>query len=262
MNYGNFVFLHLLVKTKMKQFTSLVFFICIFSHQSSAQRLIHDTLFFQRDIKQLDSNSRHPHIRIHYSGRFLEKNKSSRYYKYILDYNFKKITPAGDYNPNGKIDIYAIREIPRKWYPVIKYKGKFYISSLDSYNKDLLTDTALLERRMEGVFSNGLNSFKKINKNTFQLNANTWHNKTFNLKIHIIDPAKGLAVFEYFTSGDEKHDYRLMVGGENNIRSFPMIASFSQTRILPDTTWHLEEPANFYIEFFDAKSLLNKNNSN
>lgn len=188
----------------MKQFTLLVFFICIFSHQSF----------------------------------------------------------AGNYNPNGKIDIYVMRKIPRKWYPVYKYKGKFYILSLNFFNKDLLTDTAFLRSSMEGVFSNVLNSFKKINKNTFQLNANTWHNKTFNLKIHIIDTAKGLAVFEYFTSGDKKHDYRLMVGGEGNIRSFPLIASFSRTRILPDTTWYPVKPANFYIEFFNAKSLLNKENDN
>jgi hypothetical protein len=93
----------------MKQFMPLIFFVCVFSNQSFAQQLIHDTLFFQRDIKRLDSNSRHPHIRIHYSGRFLEKNKSSKYYDYVLNYNFKKITSVGNYNPNGKIDANALK---------------------------------------------------------------------------------------------------------------------------------------------------------
>lgn len=225
-----------------------------------SQQLIHDTLFFQREIWRVDSTAEHPHTDIHYSGSYLEKNRSSKYYKQVLDFNFKKITVLGNCNPNARIDYKAWQEIPKEWYPVLEHNGSRYICSINWFNKSLLTDTAFLESGMEGVYSSGLNSFKKLNMNTFELSAHGRNGRVFNVKVHIIDTTMGLAVFEYFVPGEKKHDYELKVGGLDKIRSFPLIASFSQIRILPDTIWYAEKPAGFYVAPFEAKSLLPKNN--
>lgn len=240
-------------------FFGVLFF---FSITLYAQKLFHDTLFFERNITWTYSNNSDSHDsdQVNYSGMFVETNKESKNYTYVLDYDFKNIIPSGYYNPDGKIDKEALKEIPDKWYPVTIYKDKFYITLTNSFNKDLLTDTAFIRSGMEGVYSNGINSFEKINSNTFQLTANTGDNQTFTIRIHFIDTHKELAVFEKLGKDERKNSYSLMVGG-NKIKSFPLIVRFSKTRVLPDTIWYLNNPGNFYTPPINGKWFLNERNA-
>lgn len=93
---------------------------------ANAQQLIHDTLFLQRRIDREYTYDGNPGSTINYSGRYIEQDKSSRHYKRLLNFNFRKITVLGNYNPAGKIDPGALAEIPREWYPVFNYHGRLF----------------------------------------------------------------------------------------------------------------------------------------
>lgn len=245
----------------MNQFTKTLvwlFVFIFFAIHTYAQQMINDTLFLVREINRNDSSRYDQDGSIIYFCMFIDKDTSSAYYKSVLDYHFKKITPLSFFKPNNDIDKGAMRQIPQKWYPVKRYKGKFYIFSSQWYNKTMLTDTALIQSGMEGAFSESLNLFKKIDDHTFQLRATSRNNKTVNLCIHIINRSKGLAVFEYIDETDNEHDYWLMVDADKITSCFPLVASFSRARSLADTTWYLIEPQEIYIKLFDAKSLINQ----
>lgn len=234
-------------------FKNIILFEILFAFGGSlhAQTPIHDTVFLKREIIRYDSNT------INYSGIFIVKEKSSPYYKRVMDYDFKKVTSTGNFKPLGKIDPKAIEEIPKRWYRVSLYKGKYYIVDEDCIHKVLLTDTAYISNNMEGVYSEGLNSFRKIGRNIFQLNANTWYDYTFSLRIHIIDSAKELAVFEYFRPRDERHDYQLMVGIDK-IKSYPLLVRFCKNYYLPAQKWYAVKPQIFMTDEPDYQALLNK----
>lgn len=248
------------MQIKIKSYSLTGMLLVMFCLGVSAQQLFHDTLFFERHVSWEYANKQNPHNEISYSGMFVDNNKGSKNYSSVLDYHFKKITPLGFYNRAGKIDKKALKEIPRKWYPVTAYKGKYYISSTDSFNKDLLTDTAFIRSGMEGVYSNGLNSFEKIDQHTFQLSANTSDHQTLTLRIHCIDTQNELTVFEYAGKNKNKNSYALMVGGDK-IKAFPLIVLFSKTRVLPDTTWYMNNPGNYYTPPINAKWFLNEKNA-
>lgn len=203
---------------------SFLFFFLQCTLDSFGQGKIVDTNFIVREIKTI-------HDRTIYHAVFIDSRKTSPYYEKII-VGYSKLKPdtcftshLPDLDENIEIDQGALRELPKNWCPLELYKGEYYLFTRN-FNKTIIRDSAVVFGSTGESAAVKLYSLKKIRKQTFQLKVAFYPKGIETIIIHIINPRKQVAIFEYRRPNEEPISYRLMVG-EKGARSFPIIVDYS-----------------------------------
>jgi len=156
---------------------------------------------------------------------------------YLLDVKALQKYKKADRQP---IDL---GELPRNWIYLHMYKGKFYLYSPSngSPRRIALNDSTMIVNEMERTVSL-INNVKQADKYAYFVNVTNFKGQSYTFQIHLIDPARGVAVFEDIF---EKGSYSLMVTAEQAHR-FPLVINY--------TPHHLE--LEFVFDKPDFKELL------
>lgn len=136
-----------------------------------------------------------------------------------------------------------------RWITLKQYQGRFYAyHPCDFYThfRQSVNDSTFIDWTGEGPVANRILLEQKMAPNLYEYRLSGPGNPDRQLRIHIIDPAKGIALFE--ETGQEDHtDYYLMIAAEK-IRSVPLIVNNCEWQ--KQRELHFEEP--------DVQALLKK----
>lgn len=185
-----------------------------------------DTLFIQKDNLLGTAQS-----------IFLEKNKDSKLYERILFFDIDELYNGAytynhsmEYCKENNIEFELTKRLPiiesTKWVILKKYKNVFCAyrpCDFYFYYKASFNDTTFIDWTGEGPIANKIINQKKIDDKTyyFQLRGSLKQNRE--LKIHIIDKEKGIAIFEEIINKTDK-SYHLMIDADK-IKSVPLIVN-------------------------------------
>lgn len=191
------------------------------SYTTYAQSAKKDTVFLLKE-------KRNPG----YHTVFIDINPQSKYYKAISDFSFTgddEATYASTLKlVEGKqLTRFGSKIFPRKWIKIYQYKGKFYVyhpSDFMAHYMVRLTDSSYITYEGEGPFANKIISFDEVNSSLYRFSLKGPYIGNYNLRVHIIDPEKGIAVFEESVMGRRK-DYFLMVTADK-VRNLPVIVNY------------------------------------
>ena len=117
-----------------------------------------------------------------------------------------------------------------KWVILKQYKGEYYLYKPCDFLfhfKISINDTTFIDWTGEGPVANKIIEQKKINNTTYKFRLTGINNKDRELKIHIIDSSRGIAVFEEINNGADKNQY-LMISADK-IRTVPLIVNNCET---------------------------------
>lgn len=186
-----------------------------------------------------------------YRAVFIDTRKASPYYRLIENFDFAhQQSPArisskfGDSLVNAVVDKRALSELPHNWCPLRQYHGKYFVYTRE-FNKLSIKDSSVIFTGIEGPVARTLYAFKKVGVRTFRMKVARAADGIQTILIHLIDPKKQVAVFQYQNGKDHRIRYELMVGAER-IRSFPIIVDYA-----PDV-----KPQVFMFEEPDFQALL------
>lgn len=118
----------------------------------------------------------------------------------------------------------------RQWVSLERYKGGFYVykpCDFFSHYGWSINDTTVIDWTGEGAFATMVLSQKKLDANTYQVRYTGAPNQSAELIIHLVDRARGIAIFRY-PSGTKDTTYRLMIAALK-IRSVPLIVNHCPT---------------------------------
>ena len=170
-------------------------------------------------------------------GFYIEPDRNSPLYRKLTDFELD-VSGASTYR--NSID--QLREkglklerVPavlpwRQWVTLEQYKGEFYAYKpcdfLFHYQWSI-NDTTVIDWTGEGPFGAGVLSQKKRNAKTYQIRYTGEPNRSAELTIHLVDKARGIAVFRDVSSTKDT-TYRLMIAAPM-IRSVPLIVNHCPT---------------------------------
>ncbi len=202
-----------------------------------------DTIFLARDIDNAV-----------YHAVFIDTNKASGFYSDISNFEFNEYDSNSyllslEYLRAKHLNLVKlpIQDIPLKWIKLEYYKGNFYAyypSDFISHYQAAITDTSFIDYTGEGPIAGKINSFKKIDNETFSINTTSMDQIDRSLIIHIIDSKKGIAVFE---NANTDGYYWLMIDADH-IRDVPVIVNYCETQKCVE--FKFEEPD--YKKLIDA----------
>jgi hypothetical protein len=190
---------------------------------------------------------------------FIDDNKNSKYYGPVSNFKFGEDGMSEDDRVSYKLSLDYLmangRALARKtpivpwkaWVTLKQYKGKFYAYyPCDFYFRfsHSVNDTTFIDWTGEGPVANRIIYCKKIDLKTFEFQLDGINEKARNLKIHVIDEKRGIAVFEQRKS-EFGLEYYLMIAAEK-IRSVPIIVNYCPT----------QKQTEFKFETPDYKSML------
>jgi hypothetical protein len=193
---------------------------------ASAQTIIiPDTTFIVRDTTNGN-----------YHAIFIDTAKSSLYYDYINSFQFDEMdstsyqTSVDCLKPFSYInnDIFGL---PKRWLTLNIYKGNYYLYSPSDYINNYrvaITDSNYIGYITEGAQATKINSITETNQKTYRLELSNCNNTTAELFIHLIDPQRGIAVFEFPYVTIEGR-YMLMVDADK-AKNFPIIVNYGTVK--------------------------------
>lgn len=197
----------------------LTMYLCNIYAQSTGKK---DTLFLLREKRPTG-----------YHTVFIDTNPASRYYKAISDFSFtgddKKIYASTlAIVKDKRLTRFTSKAFPRKWIKVYQYQNKFYVyypSDFMSHYMVRVTDSTYIDYYGEGPLANRIISFKRVDSSTYHFKLKSPYTGIHQIVVHIIDPKKGIAVFEESAETGETYCH-LMVTADK-VRVLPIIVNYS-----------------------------------
>ena len=122
-------------------------------------------------------------------------------------------------------------KLPRNWIQLHMYKGKFYLYSPSNGSplRIALNDSTMIVSAMERTVS-VMNHLEQTGKNAYRVNVTKYNGQSRSFQIHLIHPARGIAVFE---DTFEKGSYLLMVTAERAHR-LPLVINYTPHHMEPE----------------------------
>ncbi len=169
---------------------------------------------------------------------FIEQKPDSKYYNWIADLNFKQLEQK-NYSTSIKslkgknsrpMTKYDLGDLPRRWCLLFQYKGQFYLYSPSDYlfNYNIaVTDSTYVICSSDSPPPKRITAFTKPNATTYQFKL-SGYNTQENIRIHMVDRKRGIAVFEKPLAGP-KQRYWFMVQADK-VKNFPMIVNYCKTQ--------------------------------
>jgi hypothetical protein len=184
-----------------------------------------DTTFLERDTANGN-----------YQAIFIDTAKSSLYYDYINTFKFDEIDSAS-YQPSVDClkpfsyinnDIFGL---PKRWLSLNIYKGNYYLYSPSDYMNNYraaITDSTYIGYNNQGPQAEKIKAITKTNEKTCRLELSACDQSAAELFIHIIDPQRGIAVFE-FPYAPIADRFILMVDAAK-AKEFPIIVNYGTVK--------------------------------
>jgi hypothetical protein len=209
------------------------------------QKTVTDTTFILRDI-----SNRSYHV------IYIENNSRSSFYNWWTDSSFAfhnddSLSYARSIKAIFRDRSSIFRQIkinpslPRNWCALHSYKGKLYLYSPSDwgYNENLMiTDTTIIQYFMDGPYAYIIDSFRTVDKNTFELSVRSSYRTIRKFTINVIDWQNQIAIFDNHAE-DNINRYSLMVGA-TKARRIPMIVNYSNSQKQKEFTFDRIEYAN------------------
>lgn len=193
---------------------------------SFGQKPVADTIFLRREIND-DT----------YHAIFIDTSKTSKFYDLISDFKFGEFDQQSyDYSldflksKNIRLTKSTVNDIPKKWIILKYYHGKYFTykpSDFYAHYKVEITDSTFTEYTGEGPLANKILRYSKEDDKTFSFSLTGVHRSDMDLKVHIINPQRGIAVFEERLK--DKPFYYLMIDAAK-IRQLPIIVNYCTTQ--------------------------------
>lgn len=165
---------------------------------------------------------------------YYDKNPYSKHYKIISSFQFGEFDRQSYSNSLHLLASKKLRLTKQptvvpitRWVTLKQYKGKFYAyhpCDFNSHFKVSINDTSYIDWTGEGPEASKIVDQKKIDDSTYQLELAYAYNRR--VIIHIIDPQKGIAVFEEWHKGGS--GFYLMIAADK-INSVPLIVNNCET---------------------------------
>jgi len=221
----------------MRIFKNILFLSIVLSAQQTlfAQTMIiPDTTFIERDT-----------VNGNYHAVFIDTARSSLYYDYINTFTFDESDSAGYQTSVDCLKPFSyinndIFGLPKRWLSLNIYKGNYYLYSPSDYVNNYrvaITDSNYIGYYNDGPQATKINSITETNQKTYRLELSNCNNTTAELFIHLIDPQRGIAVFEFPYVTIEGR-YILMVDADK-AKNFPIIVNYGTVKF---TEFKFEQP--------------------
>jgi hypothetical protein len=212
----------------MRIFKNILFLSIVLSAQQTlfAQTtIIPDTTFIERDT-----------VNGNYHAIFIDTAKSSLYYDYINSFQFDETDSASYQSSVDCLKPFSyinndIFGLPKRWLTLNIYKGNYYLYSPSDYINNYrvaITDSNYIGYYNEGAQATKINSITETNQKTYRLELSNCNNTTAELFIHLVDPQRGIAVFEFPYVTIEGR-YILMVDADK-AKNFPIIVNYGTVK--------------------------------
>ena len=197
------------------------------SHSWATKDLAKDTVFLSKVV--VDGKI---------VGVFIEPNRNSRQYQKLTYFQLDDFTAPSYQNSLDQLRERGLKLekgrniLPwRQWVSLERYQGEFHAYKpcdfLFHYQWSI-NDTTLIDWTGEGPFAAKVLGRKKLDAKTYQLRyIGELDDQGTELTIHLVDPAKGIAVFRKVSSVKDT-SYRLMIAADK-IRSVPLIVNHCPT---------------------------------
>ncbi|HUC80331.1 MAG TPA: hypothetical protein VMR70_05410 [Flavisolibacter sp.] len=132
--------------------------------------------------------------------------------------------------PLKKASISALKDVPRKWIALYKWKNKYYLyspSDFGNHSKVEMNDSTMVDFSMEGPQPSSYKKITRISATKLVIErANYW--KGDRVEVQIIDTAKGIAVFSFGATKYRK-GYRVLMVDAAKAHLFPTIVNYCET---------------------------------
>lgn len=181
-----------------------------------------DTLFIEKD-NLLGSKQ----------SIYFETNKNSDHYKNLTSFKFNDFDKESyewslDYLKDNNIHLTTQKNIlpSDKWIVIRQYNNEFYAyypCDFYTFFQVSITDSAYVEMTGEGPVANKILSQRKINNSTFEIKTTGMYEQNRTLKIYLINPEKGIAVFE--ENSNDGSQYRYLMIAADRIKTIPLIVN-------------------------------------
>ncbi|MDR2915761.1 MAG: hypothetical protein LBV74_13155 [Tannerella sp.] len=187
--------------------------------ENSTPVVINDTLFIKKDSLY---------------SIFIDTTGNPVYYEKLADFSmdgYEKDSYEETLKQlkakNGELTAWEPDEFPRKWRDLYLYNGEYYIyypCDFCGNYRICVTDTTFIDYMCDGAVANKIQEYKKLDDSTFYFRITSPVNTNDRLlTIHLIDAARGIAVFQTDLFSGESV-YNLMVDVEK-LRKFPVIVN-------------------------------------
>lgn len=225
---------------------TIIFLLCCFvcsSIQAQADSISkrkgpfieNDTTFLYKHFSKDKDNY------VAYENAYIETNRESKFFQRILsDYYFtfqhgplsneeREYNYTIELQKKGKnlqtLKKHSLKGLAnKKWIPLNRYKGKYYLDGENCKYVTWLTDSVYVHRYMDGPKPYILQSFKKINKRHFYFRytrgsiypaTNKYTESLYDVELYIVDPKQKIAVTRTLEYDNHAFYYRLWIAHEN-----------------------------------------------
>jgi hypothetical protein len=184
-----------------------------------------DTVFLQREITEAPNGFYHAvYIDTSAKTRNLITDESFGAFdttSYLINLSQIKTTLKLNYIP---------KEIPKKWVPIYLYKNEYYLyapSEWGNHRKFVITDSTTIDFDMEGIEPSKIVSINQVSTNEILIKRkNNWQGDS--VKIKMINPDLGIAIFTFCKTRTTDEEKRLMVSVDKACR-FKTIVNYCNT---------------------------------
>lgn len=206
----------------MKLSSILIVLLIMLSGAADGQSAKKDTVFLLKEKRSTG-----------YHTIFIDKNPRSEFYKNISDFRFSddQAQTYASYVADLKgqrLPRFTNKEFPRKWIIIYDYKKKYYAyypSDFMNHYQVRITDSTYIDYvGGEGPVANKIKYFSMVDSCTYRFRLTGTLEKDRKLTVHIIDPQRGIAVFEENVVGIGTR-YFLMVTADK-VRGLPIIVNY------------------------------------
>jgi len=197
----------------------LTFLLC---QNSFCQNSNADTLFIEKD-NLLGSKQ----------SIYFETNKNSKHYKNLISFEFDEFDKESyqwslDYLKDNNIHLTTQKNIlpSNKWIIIQQYNNEFYAyypCDFYTFFQVSITESTYVEMTGEGPVANKILSQRKINNSTFEIKTTRMYEQNRTIKIYLINPEKGIAVFE--ENSNDGSQYRYLMIEADKIKTIPLIVN-------------------------------------
>jgi len=188
---------------------------------------------------------------------FIDNHADSKYYDPISYFGFRSFDERSyqystAYFKKHNLTLTKVKPViaSTQWVALEQYKGDFYVyhpCDFNAHSRKSVNDSTFIDWTGEGPVANKILEQRKIDNKTYLFKLTGIVHPERTLVIHLIDPQKGIAVFEESTAGEEK-GYYLMIAADK-IKSVPIIVNYCDRQ--KQVEWQFGEP--------DFKALLKTN---
>lgn len=167
-----------------------------------------------------------------YQTIFIDDKANSNFKKIRSNFSFddwdkKNFQNSLDSIKSNKITLnsFDVGNLPKKWIELFLYKGKYHTYYYCDFCGDYKLEfrkNMILETNCEGLSILPVSSFRKLNSKTFEFKTFYDVQEDSKTIIHLIDPKKGVAIFEKKIGKESSYQLMLDV---LKINQFPMIVN-------------------------------------